>query len=64
MVILKCYFSREHIVNTDQCTSVQWLALWLSDPQVADTNPVEDNQGYEMFKELVLKNRRLYLFAA
>ena len=33
---------------------MQWLALWFCDPQVVRSNPVDDAQGYELFREIAL----------
>ena len=40
---------------------VNWLALLLRDPKVASSNPAEDDQGYELFGEIALRNH-LFLF--
>ena len=37
---------------------VHWLALWFRNPWVADSNPAEDGQGYELFGEIALRNQR------
>ena len=40
----------------------QWLALWFRNSKVVVSNPVEDGQGYELFGEVALRNRRFHLF--
>ena len=37
---------------------VDWLALWLCDPQFAGSNPVGDVQSYDLTGGAALKNRR------
>ena len=38
-----------------------WLARWFRNSKVAGSNPAEDDQGYELFGEIALKNRRFFL---
>ena len=40
---------------------VHWLVLWLCNPLVTGSNPSEDGQRHELFREIALKNQR-FLF--
>ena len=40
---------------------VHWLALWFRNPLVAGSNPAEDGQAYELFREIALRIKDFFL---
>ena len=41
---------------------LRWLALWFCIPYIAGSKPAEDNQDYELFGEIALKNHQFFFF--